>query len=141
MKKGVSPLLASVILIGVVIVFASFMFYSISGFSERTIGSTEDVIESARLIDFKVKLLSPSPPCADASEHVGDEDNCYVILIENQMGEEISYIVRTVGETGVDLAGETGMFSPFVSKTVAVHFDSEKTGEDGISAEVVPISY
>ena len=132
MKKGVSPLIASVILIGCVVALASFMFFSLSGTTKGTLNTVGEWQSSARLIDFNVE----SKGGCDENEPIGEGDGCYSILIENQMAEEISYVVRTIGNE-VQIA-ETGPFAPYVSKLIDVSYDSDGTE---ITVEVIPISY
>lgn len=138
MKRGISPLIASVILVGFVVVLAAFMFSNMGKVTKGTFETAEGWQSSARLIDFEVEL-KPTILCADVSYKIcsDKEFSCYVVLIENKMAEDISYIVRTIGDDGVDVC-ETGIFEPFTSKMVAVYI--EDVGAN-IKAEIVPVSY
>ena len=143
MKRGISPLLASVILVGFVIALASFMFFSISGTTKGTLGTVKVWEESSRLIDFKLSL-SPEINCTDVTDanyEIGGGDMCYTVLIENQMNEDISYIVRTMGDKGVQIAN-TPVFPAFTTKWVAISYAEDVVGsEDSVTAEVIPVSY
>ena len=143
MKRGISPLLASVILVGFVVVLASFMFFSISGTTKGTLGTVKTWEESSRLIDFKLSL-SPEINCTDVTDanyEIGGGDMCYTVLIENQMNEDISYIVRTMGDKGVQIAN-TPVFPAFTTKWVAISYAEDVVGsEDSVTAEVIPVSY
>ncbi|MBU1245839.1 MAG: archaellin/type IV pilin N-terminal domain-containing protein [Nanoarchaeota archaeon] len=137
MKKGISPLIVSVILIGCVIALAAFMFSSISGSTKGTLDTVGEWQSSSRLIDFKVE--SKGDCNLEEHEQIGDgTENCYTLLIENQMDEEISYVVRTIMGGEVQIA-ETEPFAPYVSKFIDVNFDSV-AGEE-MTAEVIPVSY
>ena len=138
MKKGVSPLIASVILVGFTIVLAAFMFFNLSSNTRSLFGTVEDTQKSSRLIDFSVKT-SPDMDCDKVNYKIGNGNICYVILVENEMGEEISYIVRTIGDKGVDIS-QTDKFEPFISKWVAVSYDKDKVGSN-VKAELIPVSY
>ena len=142
-KRGVSPLLASVILVGFTITFAAFMFFNLSGTTKGTLGTVEDLKESSRLIDFKISL-SPEISCDDIADQnfsIGNGDKCYSLLIENQMNEDISYVVRTIGDRGVQIAN-TPVFPAFSSKWIAVSYYEDVVGtENSVNAEIIPVSY
>jgi len=138
MKRGMSALIVSVILVGCAVALAAFLFISLSGTTRGTLGTVGEWQSSSRLIDFKVTEGACNQ---DVHEQLGEVNlnTCYSVLIENQMDEDISYIIRTIGSESVVVL-ETEPFAPYISKYIDVNFDSDVVGTLE-TVEVIPVSY
>jgi len=94
MKKGVSPLIATVILIGFVIVLSAYLFTWEGKYIEEVIGSTEKMIHSSRLVNVEVSDLS-----YDASQitfKVENKDNIDISNFSLTVSGDLSTFSKTI---------------------------------------------
>jgi flagellin-like protein len=133
-KRGISPLIVSVILVGVTIAMAGFIYYWISNAT----------VESQRysgpiFIDFEMRKLAD---CEDfGGECVSDNsDAYYCLLIENKENFDVWYKVKTVGKNGISISDECSpSLGPYDAEIFRVGYNSNIGELD--YAQVIPYTY
>ncbi|MBT3281357.1 hypothetical protein HN865_01905 [Candidatus Woesearchaeota archaeon] len=138
-RRGISPLIASVFLVGFAIVIGVFVFISTFNLNTGLIEDQNKRIENAVLLSFDARY----PNKADCATLCAGADiqclssNCYCILIENEENQDVNFIVKTNGEFGSEICSpENFKLDPFQSKIFAVGFDGSSIGVNNIRAEV-----
>jgi len=139
-KRGISPLIATVLLVGFAIVLSAIVFNSNP--AERAISQVEEMQTSATPIQFSAEYKG-DVACEEEVILGTGEDSCYTLLIKNEENEDVGYIIRTIGEDGsVDVFGQDVFLNPRESKLVYVTFDRDKVGNpEKVSAEIIPITF
>jgi hypothetical protein len=127
-KRGINPLIASVFLIGLAFIIGLIVFASMGSVTRNTLSKQEEAVLSTEPINFEVSL----------KENCGD--NCYTLLISNKEEKEIGFLVRTIGDKGVDVYGGGVILSPYQARLFDITFDLNKVGNK-IETEVVPFTY
>lgn len=136
-KRGISPLIATVILVGFAIVLSAVVFTSNP--AEKAISQFEEMQTSAAPIQFSAEYKGD----LTCTYNPALGDSCYTLLINNEENIDVGYIIRTLGEDGsADVFGEDVFLSPRESKLVDVTFDKTKVGDpETVSAEIIPITF
>jgi hypothetical protein len=139
-KRGISPLIASVFLIGFAIVIGIFVFASTFNLNANLMEDQDKRIESAVLLSFDAKYPHNFEDCAALCGGVGvkcPSSNCYCVLIENEENEKINFFVKTNGEFGSEICSPDNFeLESFQSKIYAVGFDGSTIGINRITSEV-----
>ena len=96
-KRGVSPLIISVILVG----FSFVLFITVFAWSSTlTKDSIESIEFSPNRLDFKVEWSEETH-----EDCVGTQETyCYVLLIENEEGFDVNYRILTKSSKGVEIS-------------------------------------
>lgn len=138
-KRGISPLIVSVILVGSVIIFALVVNVWVNGVYE-TVKSQR--FSNTKFIDFDLQYLS-------ADKCVNSENICmaegsidyYCILIKNKENFDVNYIIKTVGLSGIAISEDCDtLLRAFDSKIFRINYNKGKIGELDYS-EVLPYTY
>jgi hypothetical protein len=129
-KRGVSPLIISVILIGFTFVlFITFFSWS----STLTQSSFNDIDFSPSLVDFNVKWSEETYNDCEETKN----NYCYVLLVENEEGFDVNY--RVVTRSSKDIEVDEGYsLGAYESNLFIVHYDNS-LGKD-INAVVEAMS-
>ncbi len=138
-KRGISPLIASVFLVGFAIVIGVFVMISTFNLNSGLIDDQNKKIDNAVLLSFDAKYPN-NADCAALCDPSADikcrSNNCYCILLENEENREINFVVKTNGEFGSEVCSpENFELDAFQSKIFAVGFDGSSIGTD-IRAEI-----
>lgn len=135
-KRGISPLIASVFLIGLAIVVGSVVFFWGFDVKDTTFSLADEWIDSAEFIKFSAKWPN-SANCTEIYDVSGAKcpgNVYYCILIENGENRNMNYLVKTKGSLGTEICSpENFELTPFQSKIFAVGFDDSIVGVDVIS--------
>jgi len=138
-KKGISPLIASVFLVGFAIVIGVFVFISTFNLNNNLIEDQNKRIEGAVLLSFDARYPNKAD-CASLCDGVDvkcPSNNCYCILLENEENQEVNFIVKTNGEFGSEICSPNNFkLDSFQSKIFAVGFDGSSIGVDNIRSEI-----
>lgn len=138
-KKGVSPLIASVFLIGFAIVVGVMIFASTFNLNANLLEDQDKRIESAILLSFDAKYprdFNCSASCSSGNVSCSS-DSCYCILIENEENRIVNYMVKTAGNLGREVCSpENFELGPFQSKIFAVGFNNVTVGNEDITSEI-----
>ena len=132
-KRGISPLIASVFIVGLAIILGTTVFISMNNFTKSEIELQENLMESARIVRFSAWSPKENFECENFKFN-----SCYKLFIENKEDTEVSYYIVTKGKKGEDFFEEVKL-NQLQIKAFEVIFDKEVTGED-IVAEVIPIT-
>lgn len=142
-KRGISPLIATVILVGFTIVMSIFVLVGMSNMGQRTINDQDKRIASAVVLDFGVKY-SPAQYCKGLSSQVvcNTGKEYYCVLIENKENKKVNYRIITKGSLGSEVCSPDKIsLEGYESKVFAVGFDPDNVGVAPITADVEAILY
>ncbi|MBS3172603.1 hypothetical protein J4438_03415 [Candidatus Woesearchaeota archaeon] len=143
MKKGISPLIATVLLVGFTIVMSVFVLVGVSNMGQRTIAEQDKRIATAVVLDFDAKY-SPALYCDNWTSEIKCNTNgkYYCVLIENQENREVNYRVITQGSLGSEICSPTNInLTGYESKVFAIGFDENKVGQAPFTADVEAILF
>jgi len=126
-KKGINPLIASVLLIGVVIVAGVIIFVWGTNLQKTTIDRQET--DTARL-----GLTRFSSSFADTECTPEDKKYCYRLLIKNTENFPISVTVLTHTDSGSDVSAGY-ILNEFDRKIITVNYVSS-IGSSNIKSEI-----
>lgn len=143
MKKGVSPLIASVLLVGFTIVMSIFVLVGVSNMGQRTITEQDKRIATAVVLDFDAKY-SPAMYCDNWTQEIKCESNgnYYCVLIENSENMLVNYRVVTKGSLGSEVCSPDNIvLNGYESKVFAIGFDPNKVGQAPLTADVEAILF
>ncbi len=135
-KRGISPLIATVLLVGFTIVLAAYLFSSNIG--GKVIKTAETMQESSELIQFSAEYSD-----VNCTVDTLSGDKCYSLLIKNEESKDVGYIIRTIGNIGSDVYSKDVLLSSRESKLIEVTFNCNKVGceNNNVKAEVIPITF
>ena len=139
-KKGVSPLIVTVILIGFVFVMASFIFMWSSGLTK---GEMEKQSFTFQILDFGVRA-SPGVSCDDDAcinnriDCDDDAEKCYCILIVNEESKNVNYLVTTTGNlSGTSVCDPVDIgLGAYESKVFGIVFNENIVGSGDLVSEI-----
>jgi len=138
-KKGITPLIASVFLIGFAIVVGVLIFASTFNLNASLLEDQDKRIESAIFLSFDSKYprnFNCSSLCAGTDVKC-NSSNCYCILIENEESQKVNFLVKTTGNFGSELCSPDNFeLDRYQSKIFAVGFNGSKIGTTNITSEI-----
>jgi hypothetical protein len=146
-KKGMSPLIITVILVGFTLVLSTSIFWwTQESVVDTQISNIPTDWRGAEYLQFSASFSSACDPAVTYDhECTGHGATCYVLLVENEEDNPVNYIIETSGNLGVESCGPFEVDS-YASKLVKVQFDNSTVGmpEDScdgcwLEAEVTPI--
>lgn len=121
-KKGISPLVAIILIVGFVIILSVMIFSYGTVILDKVM---KDAEKSPSIVDFDVEWIDLNTGCIES------EDNyCYALLITNNEDFIVNYIIITISSEGVDVNGpEDYETLSYESKRFNIYYD-KKLGED-----------
>jgi len=127
-SRGVSPLLASVFLVGLAIIIGVVVMMFGKGVAEREIDITQQALDRPLVVRFNAewKDVNGTPEAILCSSDP-DDDASYYLLIENIESSDISYIVKTTSDLGMDVCGPFKI-EAYNSKLVYVTYNEAVVG-------------
>jgi hypothetical protein len=138
-KKGVSPLIASIFLVGVAMMVGVLVFASTFSLNSNLIDDQNKKIDSFVLLSFDSKYprnFNCSSLCAGTDVKC-NSSNCYCILIENEESQKVNFLVKTKGNFGSELCSPDNFeLDRYQSKIFAVGFNGSKIGTTNITSEI-----
>ncbi len=138
-KKGVSPLIASIFLVGIAMIVGILVFASTFSLNANLIDDQNKRMDSSVLLSFDGKYprnFNCSELCS-GSDVKCNSSNCYCILIENEESQKVNYLVKTSGNLGSELCSPMNFeLDKYVSKIFAVGFNGTMIGTVNITSEV-----
>jgi len=147
MKRGISPLIASVFLFGFAIVLGLIVFLSSANLNQNIIEQQERAIATAVILDLDAHF-SPIPEVDCNSIYVADgkcktgATSYYCILIENEENRKVNYMVKSTGDLGAEVCSpENFELQPFQSKVFAVGYNDANVGGSPLVAEVEAVLF
>jgi hypothetical protein len=146
MKRGISPLIASIFLFGFAIVIGVIVLMSSTNLNQNIIEDQDRQIAKAVILDLDAshspdvnctQLWSVEPRCDTGAT------NYYCILIENEENRIINYMVKTKGGKGTEVCSPNNFeLQPYQSKVFAVGYNNVTVGADGsLLAEVEAVLF
>jgi hypothetical protein len=132
MKRGISPLIASVFLFGFAFVIGVIVFLGSSNLNQDIMEQQDRQIATAVILDLDASH-SPEADCptlwaADPKCGLG-ATNYYCLLIENEENRVVNYMVKSKGSIGMEVCSpENFELQPFQSKVFAVGYNSTRVG-------------
>lgn len=139
-KRGISPLIVSAILFGLVLVLGTVVYIWTSEVFE-TVGNQKAY--SAEFINFELRYLNKEI-CADSVDHCtanGDNIDYYCLLIENKENFPVQYVIKTIGKKGISISEDCEtLVEPLNSKVFRIDYDINTIGNLDY-AEVLPYRY
>lgn len=131
-QKGVSPLIVTVILVGFVFVISVVVFSFGIDIHKSTMKDQEINLEKLGLINYDAYFKDDD--CRGDPE-VGDDENCYRLLISSNEDMELEFVVRTVSDFGADI--DRFAFEPYQQRVITVAYPN--TLKEDVYAEVTPV--
>ena len=121
-KKGISPLIAIILVVGFVIILSFMIFTYGTGIVDKIM---KDAEKSPFVVNFDVEWIELNTGCIES------EDNyCYALLVTNNEDFTVNYIMITISPEGVEVNGpEDHETSPYESKRFNIYYN-KKLGED-----------
>ena len=127
-KKGISPLIVSVILVGFTILMAGAIFSWTQTVTEGQMRTAQEWSESSADYDYGAEYFSD---CGDTSitdiNCTNGRTTCYQLKIENEEDVPADYIIETSGNLGLELCGPFRL-EPFQSQIVNVYYNNNSVG-------------
>ncbi len=127
-KKGISPLIVSVILVGFTVLMAGAIFSWTQTVTEGQMRTAQEWSESTRDYDYGAEYFSD---CSDTGitdiNCTNGGTTCYQLKIENKEDVLADYIIETSGNLGVEICGPFSL-EPFQSQIVNVYYNNESVG-------------
>lgn len=142
-KRGISPLIATVILVGFTIVMSIFVLVGMSNVGQRTIADQDKRIASSVVLDFGVKY-SPAIYCEGLAGEVicNTGKDYYCVLIENKESQKVNYRIITKGSLGSEVCSPDKVeLNGYESKVFAIGYDPVNVGVAPLTADVEAILY
>ena len=141
-KRGLSPLIVTIFLVGMAILVGSIVMMS----SFESIGSVQNIADEWAQAEF-LKFSAMWPPLADCESLCGDSlnikcydsttDRCYCLLIENEENKPVNYLVVTTGDLGTEICAPVNFeLNGFEAKVFAIGVHNSTVGFGALSAEV-----
>jgi len=128
-KRGISPLIATLLLVGLTIVLATGIGIWSQGITKSEMDGTE---LSPIIVDFDVEISS-----ADECE---EGYHCYGILITNNENFGVNYLVITSTSEGTETESPEDYYvEPFQSKLFTISYD-ENLGKEEVRTRVDAVS-
>jgi len=135
-KRGMSPFIISIILIGVVIVFAVIFNLWVSGVFDT---AKNQQFSNFRYFDFEINYINDLTKC------IGSENRCfsegsdfYCLVIYNEENLDVEYVIKTVGTEGISVVNDCDtLLTAYESKIFRIDYDSNVIGKLDY-AEVLP---
>ena len=128
-KKGMSPLIVTIILVGFTLVLSTGIFMWTQ---DSVVGNQIDSIpENWRGAEYLQFSASFSSACDNVTVYdhncTGRGSTCYVLLVENEEDNPVNYVIETSGNLGIDSCGPFEI-NNYESKLVKVQFDNDSVG-------------
>ena len=137
-KRGISPLIATVILVGSIIVIASLVYRFSLGTTVSTTEETSELIDTAMPVRFSTRW-QPGGSCGSCTP---PEDDCYSLFIENEENRDVGFIVRTTGNVGTAVSSDKDrVLGPFEAQIFTICLDVGQVGVTPYTAEIIPVTY
>ena len=148
-KRGISPLIISVILVGFVVVLGSFIFIWTSGLTK---GEMEKQSFEFEILDYGARaspgVNEEGSACFEicGEGYMGGDraycddgaGECYCLLIINNEGKNVNYLVTTTGDgVGTSVCDPDDIeLGAYESKVFGIVFDDSIVGTEDLEAEV-----
>jgi flagellin-like protein len=130
-KKGLSSLLATVLLVGVTFIVGVIVILGGTDVQKSAMRSQENFIGKVGIIDFDVNFK-------DAQCNIPGK-NCYRVLIKNNEESKLNFVITTTTNLGISVSGpEEYELNPYSQNIFVVSYPSEM-GVEGIYSEVKAI--
>ena len=133
MRRGISPLIATIFLFGFAIVIGAIVLLGTANLNQNIIENQERSIATAVVLDLDATGSPPNANCtviwnADPKCLAGST-NYYCVLIENKENRKINYLVKSKGSKGIEVCSpENFELEPFQSKVFAVGYNNNTIG-------------
>jgi len=122
-KRGISPLIATVVLISLVVVFA----FGVYTWTTTMIKPLQESAEITKFVDVKVDAkFSEVSNCV-----VSEQYYCYSLMISNGENFKLGYLINTITSKGQELEDyKEYVLEPYESKIFEIYFDKSLGIED-----------
>lgn len=131
-KRGISPLIVSVLLVGLTFIVGIVVIGFGTNIQKEVIGNQETDLEVLGWVQFSAHYK-------DASCTPESNNHCYRLLIVNNEDIPINFIVKTNSPLGKEISGPGEFFlGPYEQKVFNINYSS-MLGNESIYAEVDPV--
>jgi hypothetical protein len=131
-KRGVSPLIVSVLLVGLTFVVGIVVIGFGTDIQKLSIENQETDLEVLGWVQFSAYYKDAS--CTPEANH-----HCYRLLIVNNEDLPINFIVKTNSLLGKEISGPDEYFlGPYEQKVFNINYSSS-LGNESVFAEVDPV--
>jgi hypothetical protein len=133
-KKGISPLIATILLIG----FGTILAFLVFSYGTNVVDDLLKNAERSPIIElsFDSEWIEENTGCLESIDNY-----CYSILITNNEGFTVNYIITTITSEGVTLNGpeEYELFS-YEPKTFIISYPKE-LGNEEVNAKIRAVKF
>ena len=136
--KGISPLIATVILVGFTILIGSIVLLTSTETINQETSNINELLEKPLVVRFNAQYggnCSQAGSITCSSDVNPNDQACYNLLVENTEDFNVNYVIRTHSELGSDFCGPFEI-EAFNSKFIDVIYDKSKVGEPSDTFEV-----
>lgn len=127
-KKGISPLIATILIIGLTIIISIVIFT----WTRSTVENLQDNVDLSQPVEVSFDAeFKGTDGCSES-----EEDYCYEILITNNENFGVNYLITTITPTGLEIENPTDYsLNAYESEIFEIYY-SRDLGNDNVEAKV-----
>lgn len=143
-SRGISPLLAVVLLVSFAFIVGIVVLSSSVDTVEKQNKDVEELFERSLIVRFNALYGDSECDENELCDSEAEQSSCYDLLVENTEGFDVNYLVKTFSDTGMDLCGPVEV-PAYYSRVITVRYNSETVGIPneppgfGVWADIVAI--